>query len=79
MEEMAEDEFDILDVEQAILSGHISRSEKNDPRGTKYVVEGKVTMMYGYRCEYCKGTVQPKTVTGKHSNIKPDLSFLKML
>ena len=41
--EMAEDNLDILDVEQAILSGQVVRREKDDPRGTKYVVEGLAT------------------------------------
>jgi hypothetical protein len=40
MEEMAEDGLDIEDVEQAILNGRIARIERDDPRGTKYVVEG---------------------------------------
>ena len=40
MEEMAEDNLDILDVEHAILNGRITRIKKNDPRGTKYIVEG---------------------------------------
>jgi Domain of unknown function (DUF4258) len=40
MEEMAEDDLDILDVEQAVLNGQIIRREKDDPRGTKYVIEG---------------------------------------
>ena len=39
-EEMAEDDLDILDIEQAVLKGHIARVEKGDPRGTKYVIEG---------------------------------------
>ncbi|HEY6233373.1 MAG TPA: DUF4258 domain-containing protein [Pyrinomonadaceae bacterium] len=42
-EEMAEDDLDILDVEQAILTGQVSRTEKDDPRGTKYVLEGLAT------------------------------------
>ena len=42
-DEMAEDNLDILDVEQAILSGQVVRREKDDPRGTKYVVEGLAT------------------------------------
>lgn len=37
MEEMAED---LLDIEAAVLSGTISRMEKDDLRGTKYVVVG---------------------------------------
>jgi hypothetical protein len=40
MEEMAEDELDILDVEQALLTGQLMRTEKDDPRGTKYLIEG---------------------------------------
>jgi len=40
MEEMAEDILSILDVEEAVLSGQIIRIEKNDPRGTKYVLVG---------------------------------------
>lgn len=42
-DEMAEDNLDILDVEQAILSGQVVRRQKGDPRGTKYVVEGFAT------------------------------------
>jgi hypothetical protein len=40
MEEMAEDDLDIIDVEQAVLNGQVVRREKDDPRGTKYVIEG---------------------------------------
>jgi len=40
MEEMAEDGLDIFDFEQSILNGQISRVEKDDSRGTKYVIEG---------------------------------------
>ena len=40
MEEMAEDDLDILDVEQAVLNGQVVRREKDDPRGMKYVIEG---------------------------------------
>jgi hypothetical protein len=40
MEEMAEDMLTILDVEEAVLVGQIIRVEKDDPRGTKYVVVG---------------------------------------
>ncbi len=39
-EEMAEDDLDILDVEHAMLNGRIIKTEKDDPRGTKYVVKG---------------------------------------
>lgn len=40
MEEMAEDDLDIEDVEHALLTGVIYRMERDDPRGTKYVVRG---------------------------------------
>jgi uncharacterized protein DUF4258 len=40
MEEMAEDNLDVLDVEHAMFNGQITRTGKDDPRGTKYVVEG---------------------------------------
>lgn len=40
MEEMAEDLLTILDIEEAVLSGQIIRIEKDDPRGTKYIVVG---------------------------------------
>jgi hypothetical protein len=40
MEEMAEDDLDIVDIEHAVLTGQVVRREKDDPRGTKYVVEG---------------------------------------
>lgn len=41
MEEMAEDDLDIEDVEQVLLQGQIVKIERDDPRGTKYVIEGK--------------------------------------
>jgi hypothetical protein len=40
IEEMAEDQLDIHDVESAILSGRLTKTEKEDPRGTKYTVVG---------------------------------------
>ncbi|RUS95924.1 hypothetical protein DSM106972_089370 [Dulcicalothrix desertica PCC 7102] len=40
MEEMAEDFLTILDVEEAVLNGQVIRIEKDDPRGTKYIVVG---------------------------------------
>jgi hypothetical protein len=40
MEEMAEDLLTILDIEEAILSGQVIRVEKDDLRGTKYIVVG---------------------------------------
>jgi Domain of unknown function (DUF4258) len=40
MEEMAEDNLDILDIEHGIFNGRVARSQKGDPRGIKYVVEG---------------------------------------
>ena len=40
MEEMAEDNLDIEDVECSILKGSLVRVERGDPRGTKYVLTG---------------------------------------
>jgi hypothetical protein len=40
MEEMAEELLDILDLESMILTGEITRTDKDDPRGTKYVISG---------------------------------------
>ncbi|HSR51755.1 MAG TPA: DUF4258 domain-containing protein [Acidobacteriota bacterium] len=41
VEEVVEDLLDIFDVGQAVLSGRIVRTEKDDPRGTRYVVQGQ--------------------------------------
>lgn len=40
MEEMAEDLLVVPDVEETVLNGRVIRVEKDDPRGTKYVVVG---------------------------------------
>ena len=40
LEEMAEDGLDLFDFEQSILYGQISRVEKDDPSGTKYIIRG---------------------------------------
>ena len=40
MEEMAEDDLDILDVEHAILNGRVVKRSKRDARGIKYILEG---------------------------------------
>ena len=40
VEEMAEDQLDLTDVEAAILSSRVVKAEEDDPRGTKYVVHG---------------------------------------
>ena len=45
MEEMAEDRLDIVDVETAILNGRITHIERDDPRGTKYVIDGTAADM----------------------------------
>ena len=39
-DEMAEDSIDIIDVEHAMLHGQIMHIVRDDPRGTKYVIEG---------------------------------------
>lgn len=40
MDEMAEDDLDIIDIEHAVLNGHLDRTERDDPRGARYVIEG---------------------------------------
>ena len=40
VEEMAEDDLDILDIEEAVLNGRVVRRNSNDPLGPKYTVEG---------------------------------------
>ena len=40
MEEMAEDDLDILDIEEAVLNGRVVRTNKHDSRGFRYTVEG---------------------------------------
>jgi hypothetical protein len=42
-EEMSEDDLEAVDVEQAILTGHIARRFTHDPRGTKYEILGQTT------------------------------------
>lgn len=37
---MAEDMLDIVDVESAVLTGRVSRVERGDPRGVRYIVKG---------------------------------------
>jgi hypothetical protein len=39
-EEVAEDDLTILDIEHAVLSGHVVETQRDDPRGTKHVVQG---------------------------------------
>ena len=43
IEEMAEDDLDVLDIEQAVLTGQVVRRNTRDPRGTKYTIEGLAT------------------------------------
>lgn len=40
VEEMAEDDLDLLDIEEAVLNGQVVKRDKHDPRGTKYTIEG---------------------------------------
>ncbi|MCD6219169.1 DUF4258 domain-containing protein [Candidatus Calescamantes bacterium] len=43
IEEMAEDKLGILDVETAVLHGKIIKRQRDDPRGTKYIIQGLST------------------------------------
>jgi hypothetical protein len=40
IEEMAEDALAIVDVETAILNGTLVKTQRDDPRGTRYTVHG---------------------------------------
>ena len=40
VDEMAEDDLGILDIENAILSGEIAKTETDDPRGPRYTLVG---------------------------------------
>jgi hypothetical protein len=40
VEEMAEDELDILDIEEAVLNGRVVTTNRYDPLGSKYTIEG---------------------------------------
>lgn len=40
VEEMAEDQLDLVDVETAILNGRLVEVQRDDPRGTRYIVHG---------------------------------------
>jgi len=40
LEALAEDELDVIDLETAILTGRLIKSEKDDPRGTRYTIHG---------------------------------------
>jgi acetyl-CoA acetyltransferase len=40
IEEIAEDALDIVDVETAILNGRLVKTQRDDPRGTRYTVHG---------------------------------------
>jgi hypothetical protein len=43
MEEMAEDDLDIVDVEHAVRNGRVVQIQRGDPIGSKYVIEGAAT------------------------------------
>ena len=40
VDEMAEEEIGIFNLEKVILNGKIVKQEKDDPRGIKYIIEG---------------------------------------
>lgn len=60
-EEMAEDELDVVDVERSIGNGELVKSEKDDPRGTRYTVYG-----IGADHKTRMGTVGRFTETGRY-------------
>ncbi len=38
---MVDDKLNLRDIEQAVLHGKLTRKEKDDLRGTKYIIIGK--------------------------------------
>ncbi len=60
-DEMAEDNLDVFDVETSILTGKISKIEKDDPRGTRYLIEGTAS-----DCATLVGSVGRFTPIGKY-------------
>lgn len=40
MDEMAEGNLDIIDIEHAVLNGHLDRTESDDSRGARYIIGG---------------------------------------
>ena len=61
VEELAEDKLDFIDVETAILNGRLIKTEKGDPRGTRYIVHGT-----GVDGTALVGTVGRFTETGRY-------------
>ena len=43
VEEVAEDGLDITDFETAVLNGRLVKTERDDPRGNRYTVQGIAT------------------------------------
>lgn len=60
-DEMAEDKLGVADIETSILTGKITKIEKDDPRGSRYTIEGIST---DPRTRV--GTVGRFTATGKY-------------
>lgn len=58
---MAEDRLDLVDVETSIKNGTLVKSEKDDPRGTRYTVYG-----IGTDHKTKIGTVGRFTETGRY-------------
>lgn len=40
LDEMAEDDLEVWDLETAILTGEVHERQRDDPRGARYVVHG---------------------------------------
>jgi hypothetical protein len=60
-DEMVDDDLDILDIENSILTGQIVKIETDDPRGTKYTIYGT-----GMNNDVPVGTVGRFTASGKY-------------
>ena len=61
VEEMAEDQLDLTDVEAAILGGRLVKAAQDDPRGVRYTIHGT-----GADGTTAVGTVGRFTETGRY-------------
>ncbi|MFQ6047149.1 MAG: DUF4258 domain-containing protein [Gemmatimonadales bacterium] len=40
LDEMADDNLEVWDLEAAVLTGHVHERQRDDPRGVRYVLRG---------------------------------------
>jgi hypothetical protein len=57
MEELAEDDLDVYDMEAAVLNGRIIRIETDDERGSRYTIHGTTSngrTLVGVVCRFAR-------------------------